>query len=274
MPQTGNLLRVRSISTEQFTDALIQNAAEIESINPVLLAAGGAGAGLSAGRHMRSVLKELRILSRQQLAWEVELYGSAAGIGGGGIAATLTTVLAGLNNDLLYTAVVTGTSGNAITITYTNDGLNIVLSVTVAGSAITVHLATDGGGVITSTAANVDAEIAVTPAANALVTVVNAAGNDGTGLVTVLAATPLTGGVDGIDAEIFLGKWAFISGDGTKATGDVFFRYFIPLQIYYQDLDMTGLLHVRLINRSATAKAAGDDGVIVVEFGLEPTQGW
>lgn len=158
--QAGNLLRVRTVSTVQFTDALIQNAAEVENFTPESLAAGGAGAGLSAGKHMRSILRELRILSVQNLAWEIELYGSATGIGGATIA-----------------------------------------------------------------------------------------------------------------AELFLGRWSFLAADGLRATGDTFYKYFIPMQLYYQDMDNVGQIHVRLINRDAVAKIAGAGGAIVVELGLEPTQG-
>lgn len=56
------------------------------------------------------------------------------------------------------------------------------------------------GGVnaaITSTAALVEAAIEAEATAAALVTVENKAGNNGTGVVTAMAETPLAGGVDG-----------------------------------------------------------------------------
>ncbi len=159
--QAGNVLRARTISTVQFTDALVTGASEVESFAPESLAAGGGGAGISAGKHMRCCLKELRILSVENLAWEIELYGSATGIGGSNIA-----------------------------------------------------------------------------------------------------------------LEIFLGKWAFIATDGTRATGDTFYKYFISgLYLSYTDVDMSGKFHVRLINRSVAAKTAGAGGGIVVELGVEITQG-
>jgi len=47
-----------------------------------------------------------------------------------------------------------------------------------------------------STAADIITEVASTPAAAALVSGANAAANDGTGVVTAMAATALTGGAD------------------------------------------------------------------------------
>ena len=116
--------------------------------------------------------------------------------GGSALKATLTTALTGTNNDLKYTAREAGVGGNSITVRYVDPaGNNAALSVTVAGTAITVNLATNGSGTITSTAAQVAAAIAAKQQASVLVDVENAAGNDGTGVVTALAATPLTGGV-------------------------------------------------------------------------------
>lgn len=109
------------------------------------------------------------------------------------VQASLETALAGDDNDLVFTAVNGGVGGNAITVKYTNPGGAGALSVAVVGTAIDVTLAHDGAA-ITSTAEDVAGEIAATPAAAALVTVANAAGNDGTGLVTAMAATNLAGG--------------------------------------------------------------------------------
>lgn len=111
-------------------------------------------------------------------------------------AAALTTALAGNNNDLTYTAVAAGADGNDITIAYVDPGANDAeLGVVVTGTAIVVNLATDENGAITSTAAEVDAANDGEVAAAALVTPANAGGNDGSGVVTALAATPLTGGM-------------------------------------------------------------------------------
>lgn len=108
--------------------------------------------------------------------------------------ATLTTALTGANNDLTYTAVGPGTAGNAITIAYVNAGATKPLVVTVTGNAISVQLATNGSSVITSTGSTVLAAILASTAASALVGAALAISNTGAGLVTVLAATNLTGG--------------------------------------------------------------------------------
>lgn len=108
---------------------------------------------------------------------------------------SLTTALTGTNNDLKFTSVGRGVGQNLVTITYVDPpGNNAALGVSVTGNAITVNLATDGSSAVTSTAAQVAAAIAASTPAAALVTVANAAGNDGTGVVTALAPTALSGG--------------------------------------------------------------------------------
>lgn len=110
------------------------------------------------------------------------------------VTATLTTALTGANNDLVFTAVPVGAAGNAISVQYLNPGLpSIGLSVAVAAGAIVVTLATNGSSVITTTAA----QIAALAGLGSLVTIANAGGNDGTGVVTAMAATNLSGGVNG-----------------------------------------------------------------------------
>lgn len=118
-----------------------------------------------------------------------------------GISATaaLTTALTGNNNDLTYTAK-RGGAAPGITVQYVVAGASTPLSVTTNDKAIVVNVATDGASAATSTAAQVAAAIAANFTANSLVTVANAPGNDGTGVVTAMAATPLTGGSDGVMA--------------------------------------------------------------------------
>jgi hypothetical protein len=111
--------------------------------------------------------------------------------------ATLTTALAGANNDLKFTSVLSGVIGNSITIRYVDPaGNNAVLSVVVVGKAITVNLATDGAGAITSTSAQIAAAILASAAASALITAANAGADTGAGVVIAMAATPLAGGSD------------------------------------------------------------------------------
>lgn len=110
--------------------------------------------------------------------------------------ASLTTALAGANNDLVWTANVGGTAGNNIRVRYVVAGANTPLTVSVAGSDITVNVATDAGSLATSTATAIKNAVAASSAAGQLVTGTNAAGNDGTGVVAALAFTNLTGGTD------------------------------------------------------------------------------
>lgn len=111
--------------------------------------------------------------------------------------ATLTTALTGTNNDLKYTAQEAGVEGNSISVSYVDPpGNNVALSVALSDSnSIVVTLATDGTSTITSTAAQVRDAVAAHAGAADLVAVENATGNDGTGVVTALADTPLAGAV-------------------------------------------------------------------------------
>lgn len=111
--------------------------------------------------------------------------------------ATLTTSLTGTNNDFKLTARDAGVAGNSITLTLVDPSANdATLSVDVSGTDITVNLATDGAGAITTTASDILTAINYDADAQDLVTVTLAAANDGTGVVTALTQTALTGGLD------------------------------------------------------------------------------
>lgn len=86
-----------------------------------------------------------------------------------------------------------GAYANSIATTETSSHLSWGAA-TMAGGA--------DGGAISSTAAQVDAAIDAHAPAAALVTPANKAGNDGTGIVTAMAATNLSGGSDGY-VELF-----------------------------------------------------------------------
>src|SRR5947207_6970155 len=75
------------------------------------------------------------------------------------VAASLTTILSGANNDLVYTARTAGAAGNSISVTYVDPGVTSSLSISVAGSAVTVDLGRNGS-TITSTAADVRSALA------------------------------------------------------------------------------------------------------------------
>lgn len=148
--------------------------------------------------------------------------------------ATLTTALTGSNNDLEFTAVEAGESGEQISVTYevagtdtalsvdvadpfaagkvvtarVNDafwkgqqlwsspstGSNVPVTVTVSGSDIVFAVATNGGGSATSTANQIKAAAEASPEVSKLVSVALAAGSDGSGVVTAMAQTNLAGG--------------------------------------------------------------------------------
>lgn len=109
--------------------------------------------------------------------------------------ATLSTNLDGDNNDLKFTSKLKGHFGNTIKVAYVDpDAANAKLAVTVSGTTITVSLATGANKAITSTASDVKAAIEAVPAAAALVSVANVAGNSGAGVVAAMAATALANG--------------------------------------------------------------------------------
>jgi hypothetical protein len=112
--------------------------------------------------------------------------------------ASLTTALTGTHNDLVYTARTGGPWGNSIQVEYLVAGANTPLTIVVSGFLITVNVATDGGSAAASTAAEIAAAVAANSDSALLVTIANAAANDGSGVVTALSATALSGGALGI----------------------------------------------------------------------------
>lgn len=130
-----------------------------------------------------------------------------------GTTATLTTSLTGSNNDLVYSAAYPGAFGNNISVAYVTPGTNnAVLGVVIsyasgtANPTITVNLATNGSAAITSTAAQIKAAVLADPVAGRLVTIANAASNDGTGVVTALSSTPLASGANGTASATNVGQ--------------------------------------------------------------------
>lgn len=113
--------------------------------------------------------------------------------------ATLSLNPTGDDNALTATARVYGAEGNEISIAYTDPGgTTAALAVSVYRQAITVSLAR-AADAISSTAADILAAIEAHPIANQLVTLAVDTGDsgtadDGSGIVTALAAAPLAGG--------------------------------------------------------------------------------
>lgn len=106
--------------------------------------------------------------------------------------ATLTTALAGANNDLTFTAKSGGPGGNSIRVQIVVSGTQ-ALAIAVQGYDIVITSASSAGSA-TSTAAQVLAALQANSDAMRLVDVALAAGNDGSGIVAALALTALAGG--------------------------------------------------------------------------------
>jgi hypothetical protein len=116
------------------------------------------------------------------------------------VAATLSTNLAGANNDLVFTAQVAGVAGNSISIAYVDPGVETASeTVAVSGRSITVTLRSVSS--VLSTATQVKAAIEANASAVALVSVANKAANDGTGSVIAMAAAVLASGVDATEGQ-------------------------------------------------------------------------
>ncbi len=117
---------------------------------------------------------------------------------GGAGAAKATKSHGSGDSNVTFEAVSAGTSGNSITVALTNPGGTADLSVTVVDTAITIALGVSTGTIV-STANDVIAGVYKSTAARALV---NASSTgDGTGLVTALVSTALSGGTN--SAEVF-----------------------------------------------------------------------
>lgn len=143
--------------------------------------------------------------------------------------AVLSTALTGNNNDIDFTAVPYGAKGNNISIAYVDPGgTTATLGVVVTGNIddgvlITVNLGRAAGAINTTgdllKAALDSADV------SDYVTYADKAGNDGSGLVTALAETPLAGGagrtlfeVDGdVEIQLFAKAVDDFSGSGALA---------------------------------------------------------
>jgi hypothetical protein len=115
-----------------------------------------------------------------------------------GDAATVNLASTGANNDITVTADAAGSAGNSYSVEFIDPSANnATLSVTTADYLkFTVNLATGAGGAITSTAAQVIAALNAYAPFAALMTAANTGGNNGSGVVTAIAETDLTGGGD------------------------------------------------------------------------------
>lgn len=112
------------------------------------------------------------------------------------VASSLTTALAGDNNDLVFTAKIKGVAGDNISIAYVDPEKETAKeSVVVTGTDIVVTLRSVSSTL--STAAQVIAAIEGDTEADALVTVAKSGQDTGQGVVIAMAADNLENGADG-----------------------------------------------------------------------------
>lgn len=173
--------------------------------------------------------------------------------------ASLTTALAGTNNDLVFTARKGGTWGNSIQVAYIDPGgVSATLSVVVSGFLITVNLGRAASAINTTSAA-ITAAIQASSDANTLVSVANSGADDGTGLVIALAATNLSGGTYGVALP------AATNGDATNA------HYFTGNdgKVILRAISSDGSSRTVTISRSPTLRlgAPPSDEVVTVAAG-------
>lgn len=143
------------------------------------------------------------------------------------IPATLTTAMAGANNDLTFTAKQLGLAGNAIRVAFVNPGGTVGRSVVVAGNDITVNLAVTAGVInATETGASIRDTLNTHATASGMITAALATGNDGTGVVAAFALTNLAGGADqfsenGVVGASGVSKGVAVMGTQAQRTGPV-----------------------------------------------------
>lgn len=187
--------------------------------------------------------------------------------GSGATEATLTTNLTGNNNDLLYTAVAGGGSGNAIAVTYIDPAANNQAEhVDVIGTLIKVWLATGVAGAITSTGDTIKASIAAHPVASTLVTAADAPANDGSGAVTAMSTTYLTGGAG---AEVTTPGGATLSRLWTF-TPDMTADTLNSLTLYWGDPNIQAFQAAFCMpdELTLTGDSGGEDGVTLSINGM------
>ncbi len=128
------------------------------------------------------------------------------------VEATLTTAMTGTNNDIVLTSKLLGTAGNAITLTLVDAGEPTTISVSVSSTDITVNLNVNGFNTIDTTATQLINAINNDAEASALVTA-SLAQALGTGIVTALTETALSGGADYVLKSTFIASTNLADSD-------------------------------------------------------------
>jgi len=188
----------------------------------------------------------------------MELQGSVLGLSTDGVKATLTTGTPS-TDEIDYVADTTGIAGNSITIAYIDPaGPDETLTVTVTGTDIEVSLATNGASAITSTADLVVAAINAHPGAGALV---DASSTD-TGVVVIMAATNLAGGVDPTLTDVQFNVGLTIQGGEKVDINSVVINYF-DKDMHAENVVWTGARSAGSDERGAPALLEEDEIFVV-----------
>lgn len=182
------------VDTDQLAARIEAMRAELANVQQVLTNAGNLHPTAATFNNLMSY--EVQAAKTKLDAVITELQSIQTGVTA--TAATLTTALTGTNNDLVFTATANypGQTGNVIAVTYVDPGgATATLGVVVTGTEIVVNLGR-AASAINTTGTLLKAAYDAVPAAVALATTANAGGNDGTGLVTAMTRSLLTGGAN------------------------------------------------------------------------------
>lgn len=159
---------------------------------------GNAVAGLAGA--LANAAYSYRIAAVDDVGSSLASVAAAATVVSSGIYGSRSTALTGANNDLKFTAKTIGTTGNSNTVTYVDPGgnnaaLGVVITPNSGYAAVVVNLATDSGGAITTTANDILVALTVAGASfSDFMSVTYVTGNDGSGVVTAMSSSALTGG--------------------------------------------------------------------------------
>lgn len=191
----GNAITVTLEDEQEIATSAITSGAD--EITLTAAAEGEAGNGIIVNLVKRDTLSSLPLSSvANQQAGEITVYLEIDGTTD--VLANFTTALGGSNDDLAFTSKLAGPIGNTIQISYVEpvEATSETTALIVGNRIVQISLAATGSPgsyTITATAADVKAAIEANFETNNLVTVANAAANDGTGVVTTTSFTLANG---------------------------------------------------------------------------------
>lgn len=197
LTETSRVFVTRVARESKYAGLVCRKSASAQIPTPTASAAAGAGAGLG---QLSNGTYSYRVSAYDLYGETVASINVTASVVTSPTTATLTTTLTGTNNDITYRSVAAGVIGNSHSIEYIDPAANLSplsVSIVESGGALTVEisLATNGLGTIVTTANDILVALAAQGTAfSDYITAELATGNDGSGVVTALAATNLSGG--------------------------------------------------------------------------------